>query len=443
MSEMSWRSHYKATILLAAPVCLSNVGHMFVDLTDNYFVGQLPEKTAGQAAVSLAGVFYIQVLVFLIGLSYALTPIVASANAKNDTQGIIRHLRHAFVLNLACSLLLITILFFARPLVHLSSQPDAVADLSIRFLSVIMYSMIPLSLFFTLKQFAEGMSDTKAAMYLTIAANILNILLNYALVFGNWGFPQLGVMGSCWATFIARFFMAAGMMVYIFNKKKYRIYRPAFRIGNYTMDIFRQQIKIGVPSALMFVMEVAAFAMPALFIPDTNQLAAHRISLSLASMTYMVSSGLSAAATIRVGHFRGLNEKLGYRRAGFSAIFLALIFMGIAAICFMLFRHQLASIFNDDPNVVNYASYLLLIAAVFQLFDGMQVTAQGALRGLEDSFIPGIIAFVSYWLIGLPASWIFCIKMGMGATGVWYGYVLGLVVVGLGFLWRFNRLARA
>jgi MATE family multidrug resistance protein len=439
MKTLSWRKHLFATLALAIPVCLSNVGHIAVDLADNFFIGQLPEKTSGQAAVSLAGALYITILVLLIGVSYGLTPIVAEANAQNKKDRIITHLKHAFVQNFSVAIILFIVLMSIAPLLHHTNRPPEVSTLAVRYLNVMMLSMIPLSIFFTCKQFAEGMSNTKAAMFITIGANVLNIFLNWILCFGHFGIPRMGVMGACWATFIARCGMAVAMFIYIYFAPRYREYRPAFRFRNLSWQPVKEQMKIGIPSGLMFVLEVAAFSIPTLFIPGTAQLAAHRVSLGLAAMTYMISSGLGAAATIRVGHFLGLKDKVALRRAGFSSAILSMMFMTLAAIFFILFRYKLTAIFNNDPEVLKYAAPLLFIAAAFQLFDGAQVTLQGALRGLKDTVVPGLIAFVAYWIIGLPASWYFCTQLNLGVQGVWFGFILGLATASAGFLWRFNR----
>lgn len=441
MQTISFKKHFAQTIFLALPVCLSNVGHIIVDLSDNFFVGLLPEKTAGQAAVSLAAALYMIVLVLGIGISYGITPIVAEANAQKNTPKIILHLRHAFVQNISASILLFFILFFCAPLLHHANKPREVTDLAVKYLNVMMLSMIPLSLFYTCKQFAEGMSNTKAAMFITIAANAMNIFLNWILVFGKFGFPHLGVMGACWATFISRCFMAMSMVMYVYFARRYKIYREAFIFKNISWQPIKEQMKIGIPSGIMFVLEVAAFAVPTLFIPGTDQLAAHRVSLSLAAMTYMISSGLGAAATIRVGHFLGLKDKVGVKRAGFSATVLSFIFMCFAAVIFILFRYQLTGFFNNDPGVLKYAGPLLLIAAAFQLFDGTQVTTQGALRGLKDTVVPGFIAFFAYWTVGLPASYFFCVHKGLGVQGVWYGFVCGLALASFGFIWRFRKIS--
>ncbi len=443
MKTIAWKDHLIQTVMLALPVCLSNVGHITVDLADNFFIGQLENRTVGQAAISLAGAFYILVLVLAIGISYALTPIVAELNAKDQKDKISVHLRHSLALNLAISGLLFVLLWLSAPLLKFTGRPEEVTDLAIRFVNVIMLSMIPLSVFFTFKQFTEGMSDTRTAMFITVGANLLNILLNYFLVFGNCGFPEMGIMGSCWATFISRIMMALAMFLYVRYSKKYSAYKFSFFTGKYFKSIFKTQLKIGIPSGLMFAMEVAAFAIPTLFIPGTSQLAAHRLALSLASMSYMVSSGLGAAATIRVGHFLGMADWQGIRRAGYSAILLSLGFMTFAAICFILFREELPALFNKDSDVLKYTSTLLLIAAAFQLFDGTQVTTQGALRGLQDTVYPGYVAFVAYWLIALPLSWFLCIPMQVGAAGVWCGFIAGLSVASFGFIRRFAVLTKA
>ncbi|HTF05332.1 MAG TPA: MATE family efflux transporter, partial [Bacteroidia bacterium] len=434
MKTISWKNHVLQTVLLALPICLSNVGHITVDLADNYFIGQLDNRTVGQAAMSLAGAFYIFILVLAIGLSYGLTPIVAELNAKGEKEKIRVHLRHSLAINLIVAAFLFTVLFFCAPLLRMAGRPAHVTELSIEVLNVIMLSMIPLSIFFTFKQFTEGMSDTKTAMYITIGANGMNILMCYLLCFGKFGFPQMGVLGACWATFFSRCAMALTMFLYVRYGKKYADYKFSFFTGKYDWETFKAQLKIGLPSGLMFSMEVAAFAIPTLFIPGTSQLAAHRLAMSLAAMTYMVSSGLGAAATIRVGHFVGMVDRVGMRRAGFSAILLALGFMSLAALFFILFREQLPSVFNKEADVLKYASSLLLIAAAFQLFDGTQVTAQGALRGLKDTIYPGWIAFLAYWVVGLPTSWFLCIKMELGAAGVWYGFIAGLAVASFGFI---------
>jgi MATE family multidrug resistance protein len=438
MQIISWKNHFRTILTLAVPVSLSNMGHIFVDLADNYFIGQLAERTPAQAAVSLAFGVYHFILVLLIGFSYGLTPLVATLAAQKNESKIRSHLQHAFRINLLSAIGLFVLLLICSPLLNYADRPEQVKEMASDFLHVIMLSMIPLSLFFTFKQFAEGMSDTRIAMFITIGANILNIVLNWILIFGKFGAPAMGMMGSCWATFISRSVMAIAMFVYVRYHQRYRQFCTKLIGSSWSWSTTKEQLRIGIPSGLMFTMEVAAFSWPAFFIPSTVELAAHRIALSLASMTYMVSSGLAAATTIRVGHFNGLGEVHNVRRAGQSGIIIAAFFMICAAVFFILFNTQLPSLFNSETTVVQIGAQLLLIAAAFQLFDGIQVTAQGALRGLQDTIIPGIIAFTAYWLVCLPVSYLLCIELDWGARGVWVGFVLGLLIASVGFLWRFR-----
>ncbi|TND02588.1 MAG: putative efflux protein, MATE family [Bacteroidetes bacterium] len=443
LNMLSWKQHISATLVLAVPICFSNLGHILVDVADSFFVGQI--GTAPQAAVMLAGTFYILALVFAIGMSYGITPLVAEAAGKGEQEKIPLLLKNAFIANFAICILMFLVLFFCAPLLRYLDQPEGVVEIAIPFLNVIMFSMIPLSFFFTLKQFAEGLSDTKAAMYISIGANLLNVLLNYLLVFGSLGFPEMGVMGSCWATFISRCAMAAGMYLYVYYSPRFRQYREGFRMRGFSRGVLKKLFRTGIPAGLQFTFEVGAFSAAGIFVgwlKDDVPMAAHRIALSLAACTYMVSSGIGAAATVRVGHFLGLGGKGDYRRAGYTALLLSLGFMIFGAVLFILFPGALTGSFNKDHQVVDMAASLLLIAAVFQLSDGTQVVALGMLRGLQDMNMPTVITLVAYWLITLPACYILGFTMELGVHGIWYGFVIGLTIAGVALLWRFEYVCR-
>lgn len=442
MALMSWKNHFRETAILALPVCFSNVGQILVDVVDNFFVGRI--GTTPQAAVMLSGTFYILALVFAIGMAYGITPLVAEKAGNNGRREITQLLKNAFLANFLISTLMFLLLFACTPLLRYLDQPVAVVDIAIPFLNVIMFSLIPLSFFFTLKQFAEGLSDTKTAMYISLAANVLNIILNYALVFGKLGAPALGVMGSCWATFISRCAMAVGMYFYIYFSPRYRVYRDGFRMRNFSREVMRKLFKTGVPAGLQFMFEVGAFSAAGIFVGwlDDRSMAAHRIALGLAACTYMVASGIGAAATVRVGNFFGKQQREELRRAGYSALLLSLCFMALSALVFVLLRQPLASGFNKDHSVTDLAASLLIIAAFFQLSDGTQVVALGMLRGVQDMKAPTWITLVAYWVIALPASLLLGFAFHLGAHGIWYGFVIGLTAAAVGLLWRFERVTR-
>jgi len=439
---LTWKTHFRQTAVLALPVCFSNVGHILVDVADSYFVGQI--GTAPQAAIMLAGTFYILALVFAIGMSYGLTTLTAEAAGKGDRALIAQLLKNAFLANFFVCAAMFALLYFCTPLLRFLDQPPAVVEIAIPFLNVIMFSMLPLSLFFTLKQFAEGLSDTKAAMYISIAANVLNVALNYVLVFGELGFPELGVLGSCWATFISRCMMALGMFAYIYFNRRYKEFREGFRMRGFSAKHLRKLFRTGIPAGLQFTFEVGAFSAAGVFVGwlGDQPMAAHRIALGLAACTYMVSSGIGAAATVRVGNFFGKNELGNVRRAGYSALLLSLCFMIFSALFFIFLNDPLAEAFNKDPGVTELAASLMIIAAFFQLSDGAQVVALGMLRGVQDMQVPTWITLVAYWAITLPASYILGFTLDLGAHGIWYGFVIGLTLTAVGLLVRFRYVTK-
>jgi len=433
---------YKATFSLAYPVIMSQLGHIMVGVVDTAMVGQI--GTVQQAAVALSNSLYTLVLVFGLGVSYGITPLVAAADSSRDIRQSTELLKHGMVINTVLGILLFLLLFLLSPVLNLFNQKQEVVELAIPFLNVMMLGMIPLCIFSGFKQFTEGLSFTGIAMLITIGSNLLNILLNYLMIFGHWGFPEMGLMGSCWASFIARVVMAVAMFAYVYYNGQFRKYRPGFSFRNLSKELTKKILAIGVPSGLQWVFEVGAFAFAVIMIGwiSPKAQAAHQVALSLAATTYMMASGLSAAASVRVGNQAGLHYREGVRTAGFSAFIMVLLFMGCCAIGFVLFRNDLPAFFTKDPEVISIASSLLVIAAFFQLSDGVQVVGLGALRGVKDVKLPTVITLIAYWVIGLPMSYVFAFKMGLGANGVWYGLSLGLLIAAVCLFLRFNYVSK-
>jgi MATE family multidrug resistance protein len=254
----------------------------------------------------------------------------------------------------------------------------------------------------------------------------------------------MGLMGSCWASFIARVVMALAMFAYVYYNKHFKIYRGGFTFRNLSKELTRKILHIGVPSGLQWVFEVGAFAFAVIMIGwiSPKAQAAHQVALSIAATTYMMASGLSAAASVRVGNQAGLHNREGVRIAGFSAFIMVIGFMSICAICFILFRDSLPTLFNNDTEVISIASALLVIAAFFQLSDGVQVVGLGALRGVKDVKLPTIITLIAYWGIGLPMSYYFAFSLELGTKGVWYGLSLGLFIAAVCLFFRFNYVSK-
>jgi MATE family multidrug resistance protein len=434
--------NYKDTLLLAYPVILSQLGHIMVGVVDTAMVGQI--GTVPQAAVALSNSLYTLVLVFGLGVSYGVTPLVAVADSSRNTNECAALLRHGIVINTILGILLFVLLFLASPVLNLFNQRPEVVSQAIPFLNVMMLGMIPLCIFSAFKQFTEGLSRTRIAMIITIGSNLLNVLLNYLLIFGHWGFPKMGLMGSCWASFISRVAMAVSMFCYVYYHSHFKIYWQNSTFRNLSKELTMKILGIGVPSGLQWVFEVGAFAFAVVMIgwigPDEQ--AAHQVALSLAATTYMMASGLSAAASVRVGNQLGLKSREGVRAAGFSAFIMVLIFMGTMALTFILLRNFLPTLFSKEPQVIGIASSLLVIAAFFQLSDGIQVVGLGALRGVKDVRIPTVITLVAYWIIGLPVSYFFGFVLHFGVQGIWWGLSLGLTVAAVLLSWRFNYVSK-
>ena len=341
-------------------------------------------------------------------------------------------------------ILLFILLILASPVLNLFHQKKEVVDMAIPFLNVMMLGMIPLCIFSGFKQFTEGLSFTRVAMLITIGSNLLNILLNYLMIFGHWGFPAMGLMGSCWASFISRVVMALTMFIYVYYNRHFKVYWKDFNKKSVTKALTKKILGLGIPSGLQWVFEVGAFAFAVVMIGwiSPNAQAAHQVALSIAATTYMMASGLSAAASVRVGNQLGLKNREGVRTAGFSAFIIVLAFMGIMAICFILFRNYLPLLFSNEPEVLSISASLVVIAAFFQLSDGTQVVGLGALRGMKDVKIPTFITLFAYWIIGLPMSYVFAFKLNLGVQGVWYGLSLGLGLAAILLFLRFNYVSK-
>jgi MATE family multidrug resistance protein len=323
-------------------------------------------------------------------------------------------------------------------------QPDDVVTLAIPYLSIIAISIIPTMIFQTYRQFAEGLQRTRVAMIIVVGSNLLNIVLNYILIFGKYGFPEMGLNGAGWATLISRVVMAFSMMLYVYYGKKYQAYKAGFSIGNYSRSLINKMLHIGLPAGSQFIFEAGAFGLSAIMMGwlGTTALAAHQIAINLATISYMTTSGLGAAATIRVGNFWGQRDTNNLRASAFTMIGMAIIIMTAWALLFIFGRYFLPSLYIEDQPVIDLTASLLIIAAFFQLSDGIQVVTAGALRGLQDVKIPSLLIFVAYWIIALPLGYWLAFPLKMGANGIWIGLFLGLTLTATAMVVRFNKLSK-
>lgn len=449
MLPRNFKDHFLKTILLAWPVCISNLGHVMVGIVDTAMVGGISESefgysgTSAQAAVALANGFYFLVLVFGMGVSYGVTPLAAEADSSGNVEENGKLLSHCLVVNVLTNTVLFLFLIAISPTLRYINQSEDVVDLAIPFLNCMLLGMIPLAIFSSFKQFAEGLSMTRFAMIITIGSNVLNVLLNWILIYGKWGFEPMGMMGACWATFWSRLIMAFSMFAYVYYGAQFKKYWAHFSFRRLSLERMKNIFRIGAGSGLQWMFEVSAFAFAMVMIGwiGKREQAAHQIALQLAAMTYLIASGISAAASVRVGNQLGAQNLVALREAASSAFILVMISQVIFAILFVTLRFVMPVLFNDEQEVRDIVSSLLLIAAIFQLSDGVQVVALGVLRGIKDVNIPTWITFGSYWLIGLPSSYLLAFVFGFGVEGVWFGLTIALSIAALCLYLRFNYIS--
>jgi len=438
---------------LAAPVIMGMLGHTFVGLVDNIMVGQL--GSAELAAVSLGNSFFFVAMSLGIGFSTAITPLVAEADSEDDFNKGKSAFKHGLFLCIVLSLLLFGMILLAKPLMYLMKQPEEVVVLTMPYLDIIAISLIPLIIFQGFKQFSDGLSLTKHAMYATIAANLINVGINYLLIFGKFGFPKMGILGAGIGTLVSRIAMIIIIWILLKNNQKAKAFVTQIKLFVLDSTMLKRIINLGLPSAMQMFFEVAIFT-SAIWLSGLlgkNAQAANQIALNLSSMTFMIAMGLSVTAMIRVGNQKGLKNYVELQRIAKSIFLMGIMFASVFALLFFIFHDIFPALYLDLEDVNNYldnqevvaiASKLLLVAALFQISDSAQVVFLGALRGLQDVKTPTILTFVSYWVIGFPTSYFLGKETAYGSTGIWIGLLVGLasasIFLYLRFIYLTNRL---
>ncbi|TBW26497.1 MATE family efflux transporter [Gramella sp. KN1008] len=442
MQLSAYTKEFRRNLNIAYPVMLGQLGHVMVGLVDNLMIGRL--GAAPLAAVSLGNALVFIAMSLGIGFSFAITPLIAEADGAEDLESGRSFFHHGLILSTLNGLFLFLILLIAKPALYYLDQPPEVVELAIPYLNIVAFSMLPLMAFQAFKQFADGLSQTRYAMYATLLANVVNVVFNYLLIYGIWIFPRLELEGAAIGTLISRFFMLWFVWEILRRKSKFVEYFKWSKKEMLKWDIFKRLLALGFPTALQMFFEVAIFTATVFLAGNlgTNPQAANQIALNLSSMTFMIAVGLGVTATIRVGNQVGLKAYRELRRISFSIFLLVFCIMGIFAILFILLNDILPGFYIDNLEVVTLAAQLLIVAAVFQLSDGMQVVILGALRGLQDVKLPTLICFIAYWVIGFPVSYYFGQEERMGSMGIWLGLLAGLTSSALLLYFRFNYLSK-
>lgn len=436
------KSYYKSNFSLALPIILSSLGQSFTQMIDTIMVGRLGATEL--AAVAFASNVAMNVLVFGMGIAMALTPLTGQSFARGEHKRIGLLFQNSLVLNTLMSISIIGLLFLLYPFLNSFGQPEEVIEACKPYYIIIAFSFFPSLLFLTFKQFLEGVGNTKYAMIITIAANIINIILNYILIYGKFGAPALGIVGAGLATLIAKILMPIAFFFTVYFHKKYRKYFCFFSWRETTLYSQKIILRLGLPIAGQMFLEFAALLIITIMMGWVNKytLAGYHIVMSIVSMTFLVSTGIGSAATVLISHEFGRRNIPEIRKHFRASTQMVLLIMSISAIVLISLRRPIAMIFTSDANVIEVATVLFIVAGIFQLIDGMQIVHLGALRGINDVAKPMRYAFISYILIALPFAYICGFVFNIGYWSIFAGFSVGLFVASILYNRRLNNRLR-
>jgi multidrug resistance protein, MATE family len=434
-------SEGRPMLRLALPIVLAEIGWMTMGIVDTMMVGRQADSSVAIAAVSLGGVIYNAVAIFGTGLMLGLDTLISHSYGAGDLEEAHHFLVNGVYLSLGIGPLLILIVRLCEiPMRSVGAQP-AVLDQAIPYLRAVNWSTLPLLFYFAFRRYLQGIDLAKPVMFSLISANLVNLIGNWALVFGHLGFRAMGTVGSGWSTCIARTYMAAVLLGYcVYYEWRFKTGLRNVRRWPHMPRVWRV-LKLGFPAAMQLGLEVTIFAVATALIARLGAvpLAGHQIALNTVSFTFMVPLGISSAAAVRVGQALGRRDPAGASRAGWTALALSAAFMSCTALALWLVPKYIVRIYTPDAAVLKVAIRLLAVAAFFQLFDGLQVVATGALRGTGDTRTPMIWSSSLYWFIGLPLGAYLCFGLGWGPEGIWIGLCVALILIGSVLLYFWHR----
>ena len=439
-----FRMEIRPTLRLALPLVLAEIGWMTMGIVDTIMVGHLPNSAAAIGAVSLSSNLFNVLAFFGGGLLIGLDTLVSQAFGAGQREDCHRSLVNGVYLSLAMTPVFMAPVWFFTPLVEKLHVDPVVANLAIPYMKALAVGLLPLLLYFAVRRCIQAMNMVKPIAFALVSANLINLLFNWILICGKWGAPAMGVVGSGWSTALARLYMAAVLVVYLF----WYDWRHRTELLKTPVEIdlrrIRRLLALGFPAAMQMTLEISVFATVTALIGRLGavSLASHQIALNTVAFTYMVPLGISAAAAVRVGQAIGRKDPVAASHAGDTAIFLGAAFMGLCSIGLLVFPRAIARIYTPDENVIRTTILLLAAGAAFQLFDGLQTVATGALRGAGDTRTPMLCHFTAYWVIGLPLGAWLCFSRGWGAFGLWAGLSLALILIGIVLLLAWRQAVR-
>jgi multidrug resistance protein, MATE family len=440
---MELKLEAKQTVVLALPIILGELAQMALHLLDTAMIGAISHVQL--AAASL--VFNVLGIPFVlgIGMTMAIAQTVSMAQGQNDNKKVSHYLYNGFWMCAIFSILIAVSLFLGSNIILHLGQNNEVAHLAIPFLKVMSLSLIPMLLFMALKQFTDGLQHTRTAMTLSLLSLPINVFINWLLIYGNWGFPRMEMMGAAYGTLITRslIFIALGFVV-LRHKLFFKYIAVRKNQWFFSVSTLKELLKIGVPSGLQIGMEAGAFVVSGIMIGTIGVIeqAAHQIALSCAAFTFMASMGLAQAGSIRVSNAFGTNNFKKINDIGKSTLLTALAYGIFCALIFVLFRNELPALFNKKIEVIAMTATLFVLAAIFQISDATQAIGSGLLRGIKDVKVPTVLIFIAYWVLGIPAGYLLAFNFKLGAPGIWLGFIIGLSFSSFFLTSRFLKIVK-
>ncbi len=432
----TYKRYFKEITVLSYPIIIGQLGIVLMGVADIMMIGKL--DAVNLAAASLANSVYFLICILGIGTLSAISPLVAKARGAGHPNQCAIMFRQGIWASLILTLFIGLILYVLTENLHWFRQTERVTILTKKYLHLLNIGTLPLLLFTAIKQYSDGLAYTKPSAIITIIALALNVFLNWVFIFGKFGFDPMGLFGAGLATSLARYFMAFSLFVYV---RFHARYKPYLHLKQHEDDkhYFIQIFKVGLPSGFQYFFEVAAFAFAAIMIGWISEfaMAAHQIAINIASVTYMIATGISAGGSIAVGEAYGRKNKHDIIMAGRAALILGTLFMGCCAILFAMLAPFIVGLYIQDEIVSPMAIRLLWIAAIFQLSDGIQCVGLGVLRGIQDTKMPTAITIIAYWVIGIPIGWYLGFHTSWSLYGIWGALLIGLTFSAIALSRRF------
>ena len=438
----SYRAEFFKTLTLATPIMFNQLSHVMVQATDSIMVGHL--GAVPLAASGFASAVFGFFMIYIFGFSSVLSSVVANSMGEKKPEDVSSHLWHGILVNGAVALVTSAAMLALLPHLDWFRQTPEVTLAAYDYIFYLSMSLFPLGLYMVYSRFCEGVSDSVAVTVVSWLGVACNILLNWFFIFGIGTIKPMGLAGAGLATFLTRVILLIVLATYVHTAKRYQKFNLNFSSQTLIWEKVKKIFRLGVPASLMMLNEVAAFAFGGIMMGwvSTEALAAHLIALNIASATFILGMGWSFATTVRIGEAHGKNDIQELQRVAMSSFFAMLLLMSITALLFVVFRHQLPLIYSADQNVVALAAQLLIIAGIFQIFDGTQCLGIAMNKGVLDVRVPFYITCFSYWFLSIPFGYYFTFKLGMGPKGIWYGYLLSLFAASLLLNGRFFSTLR-